>query len=96
MERTKIYGEKNKHGIHLLCLQERCGEERSQGEGVCEVCSTLWLQSCNPQSDIFQFPSDDKPDERIRGIELGSVQMKQCERMWIFGTTITEGMEFEI
>lgn len=30
--------------------------------------------------------SDDKPDERIKGIELGIVQMKQCEMLWIFGT----------
>lgn len=43
-----------------------------------------------------QFLDDGKADERIKGIELGIVQMKQCEMMWIFGTTITEGMGFEI
>lgn len=49
-----------------------------------------------PHLTFCQFLSDDKPDERIKGIELGIVQMKQCEMMWIFGTIITEGMEFEI
>ncbi len=43
-----------------------------------------------------QFLADDKPDERIRGIELGIDQLKQCDMMWIFGTGITEGMEYEI
>lgn len=43
-----------------------------------------------------QFLDDGKADERIMGIELGIVQMRQCEMMWIFGTNITDGMEFEI
>jgi hypothetical protein len=43
-----------------------------------------------------QFLDDSKADERIKGIELGIVQMKQCDEMWIFGTTISKGMEYEI
>jgi hypothetical protein len=43
-----------------------------------------------------QFLDDSKADERIKGIELGVVQMKQCDEMWIFGTKISKGMEYEI
>ncbi len=43
-----------------------------------------------------QFLDDEKADERIRGIELGIVQMKKCDEIWIFGTTISQGMEYEI
>jgi hypothetical protein len=43
-----------------------------------------------------QFLDDSKADERIKGIELGVIQMKQCDEMWIFGTKISKGMEYEI
>ncbi len=43
-----------------------------------------------------QFLDDGKPDERIKGIELGVLQMKHCDELWIFGTAITDGMEYEI
>lgn len=39
-----------------------------------------------PHLTFCQFLSNDKPDERIKGIALGIVQMKQCEMLWIFGT----------
>lgn len=34
-----------------------------------------------PHLTFCQFLSDNKPDERIKGIELGIVQMKQCEML---------------
>ncbi len=43
-----------------------------------------------------QFLDDSKADERIKGIELGILQMKQCDEIWIFGTEISKGMEYEI
>ncbi len=43
-----------------------------------------------------QFLDDEKADERIKGIELGLLQMKQCDEMWIFGTEISTGMNYEI
>lgn len=43
-----------------------------------------------------QFLDDDSEDERKRGIELGLLQMKQCDEMWIFGTVITSGMNYEV
>lgn len=43
-----------------------------------------------------QFLDDGKAKELIKGIELGIAQMKQCDEMWIFGTKISSGMEYEI
>lgn len=43
-----------------------------------------------------QFLDDAKADERIRGIELGILQMKQCDEIWILGTDISTGMNYEI
>lgn len=43
-----------------------------------------------------QFLDDSDQYERIKGIKMGVELMKECDRMWIIGTTITNGMEFEI
>lgn len=43
-----------------------------------------------------QFLDDSDQYERIKGIKMGVELMKECDRMWIIGTTITNGMEYEI
>lgn len=43
-----------------------------------------------------QFLDDNDQYERIKGIKMGVELMKECDRMWIIGTTITNGMEYEI
>lgn len=43
-----------------------------------------------------QFLDDNDQYERIKGIKMGVELMKKCDRMWIIGTTITNGMEYEI
>lgn len=43
-----------------------------------------------------QFFNENDERERIRGIELGCELLKECEKIWIIGTEITSGMEFEI
>ena len=43
-----------------------------------------------------QFLDDSDQYERIKGIKMGVELVKECDRMWIIGTTITNGMEYEI
>jgi hypothetical protein len=43
-----------------------------------------------------QFLCDDKPEERIEGINLGVEMMQKCEQLWIFGSTISQGMAYEL
>ena len=43
-----------------------------------------------------QFLDDNDQYERIKGIKMGVELMKECDRMWIIGTTITNGMAYEI
>lgn len=43
-----------------------------------------------------QFLDDNDQYERIKGIKMGVELMKECDRMWIIGTTITNGKEYEI
>lgn len=49
-----------------------------------------------PHLYIPQFLDDNDQYERIKGIKMGVELMKECDRMWIIGTTITNGMEYEI
>lgn len=43
-----------------------------------------------------QFLNDEKPEERIEGINLGVEMMKKCNQLWIFGSTISQGMAYEL
>lgn len=43
-----------------------------------------------------QFLNDEKPEERIEGINLGVEMMKKCDQLWIFGSTISQGMAYEL
>lgn len=43
-----------------------------------------------------QFLSDEKAEERIEGITLGVEMMQKCDQLWIFGSTISQGMAYEL
>ena len=43
-----------------------------------------------------QFLDDSNPEERILGITLGVELMKICDEVWIFGSTISNGMAYEL
>lgn len=42
------------------------------------------------------FLDDNDEHERIEGIKLGIELMKETDVIWVIGTEITEGMEFEL
>ncbi len=43
-----------------------------------------------------QFLDDDNPKERQLGLFFGNAIMSKCSEVWVFGNTITSGMEEEI
>lgn len=43
-----------------------------------------------------QFLDDNDPKERILGITLGKELLKVCDMMWVVGSKVTKGMQFEI
>ena len=43
-----------------------------------------------------QFLDDDNPKERQLGLFFGNAIMSKCSEFWVFGDTITSGMEEEI
>jgi len=49
-----------------------------------------------PHLYFTQFLEEDDPVDRIRGIKLGIELMKSCELIWLIGTKISKGMEYEL
>lgn len=43
-----------------------------------------------------QFLNDDNPTERQLGLFFGNALMSKCSEVWVFGNTISAGMEAEI
>lgn len=43
-----------------------------------------------------QFLNDDNPKERELGLLFGNALMSKCSEVWVFGSTISAGMEAEI
>ena len=43
-----------------------------------------------------QFLNDDKPAEHQLGLFFGNALMSKCSEVWVFGNTISAGMEAEI
>ena len=43
-----------------------------------------------------QFLDENDPYKRILGIKLGVELLKECDCLWIVGTKITTGMEYEL
>lgn len=43
-----------------------------------------------------QFLNDDNPKERQLGLFFGNALMSKCSEVWVFGSTISAGMEAEI
>lgn len=43
-----------------------------------------------------QFMDDSNPEERSLALFMGMVLLCKCEQLWVFGDTISEGMEKEI
>ena len=43
-----------------------------------------------------QFLDETSQVDRIQGIKMGVELMKDCDELWLIGTKITSGMEFEL
>ena len=49
-----------------------------------------------PHLLVPQFLDDNDPNERQLGLFFGNALMSKCAEVWVFGSTISAGMEAEI
>ena len=43
-----------------------------------------------------QFMDDNNPNERKIALSINKVLIGRCEELWVFGSKLSEGMQFEI
>ena len=82
----------------FLCSAYRGDVEINRKKAV-RIARLIWRCSAIPVVGHLYFPQfldDSKPDERIAGIEMACELMALCDHMYIVGTKITKGMQYEI
>lgn len=89
---------KSKSNIVFLCSKYRGDIEKNlkNARRYARMVAKCGYPVVAPHLLYPQFLDDNDATERIEGIKLGVESMKLCSQIWIFGTTISEGMEFEI
>jgi hypothetical protein len=89
---------KSKSNIVFLCSKYRGDIEKNlkNARRYARMVAKCGYPVVAPHLLYPQFLDDNDATERIEGIKLGVECMKLCSQIWIFGTTISEGMEFEI
>ena len=87
-----------KRKIVYICSPFR-GEYKKNIERAIKFCEFAGKKGCVPIAPHLYFPlflSDSKPTERAVAINMGKILLKQCDEIWVFGATISEGMKDEI
>lgn len=49
-----------------------------------------------PHTIFTQFLDDQKPQERVAGMEMGLELLRVCDELWAFGDAVSEGMAKEM
>ena len=79
---------------------EECKREQEVNrERVIKACKLLTLcgyMPMAPHAYFTQFLSDEDPEEREEGMQLGIEWLSMCDELWTFGDRISEGMQAEM
>ena len=63
---------------------------------ACRILTTLGFMPLAPHLYFTAFLKDEEKLERENGIRLGLRWLEEADEVWVFGDTISEGMEVEI
>ena len=64
-----------------------------------KYCRFVYLKGSIPIAVHLLFPQfmdDNNPNERKRAIDMGVELLSICNELWVFGTTLSEGMKMEL
>lgn len=89
---------KKKSNMIFLCSRYRGDTETNlkNARKYARLIAKCGYPVVAPHLLYTQFLNDSDAAERIEGIKLGIESMKLCSQIWIFGTSISDGMKFEI
>jgi len=82
----------------FICSPYRGDIERNVAAARCHARVAALCGYCPVVPHLFfpQFLDDSDPQERIRSITLGVEMMKDCDEVWLFGNSISNGMAYEL
>ena len=63
---------------------------------ACRLATALGFVPYCPHLYFPRFLMDSSPDERETGIRMGLTWLEQCDKLWVIGRRISEGMKKEI
>lgn len=66
---------------------------------ACEYCRFAIESNCIPFAPHLLFPQfmdDNNPSEREAAMHFNYVMLGKCDELWVFGSTISNGMQREI
>lgn len=82
----------------FVCSPYR-GDVKNNMKKAINYCKYVVKQGYLPIAPHLYFPrflNDNNETERKLGIAMGCELMQDCDEVWVFGDTITEGMYYEI
>lgn len=82
----------------FVCSPYR-GDVKNNVKKAIDYCKYVVKQGYLPIAPHLYFPrflNDNNETERKLGIAMGCELMQDCDEVWVFGDTITEGMYCEI
>lgn len=82
----------------FICSPFR-GNEKQNSRLARRYARSAYLKGYMPIAPHLYFPQflkEMKMEERMAGIQFGLELMKECQEVWVFGETVSEGMYLEI
>ena len=78
------------------CRKDELEANIRRAKMACRILSTLGFLPLAPHLYFNQFLKDEEKQERNTGIQLGMQWLEEADELWVFGSTVSEGMAAEI
>ena len=78
------------------CRKDELAANISRAKNACRILATLGFLPLAPHLYFTQFLKDEDAQERNTGMKLGMRWLEDADELWVFGSTISEGMSAEI
>lgn len=78
------------------CRKDELAANISRAKNACRILATLGFLPLAPHLYFTQFLKDKDAQERNTGMKLGMRWLEDADELWVFGSTISEGMAAEI
>ena len=78
------------------CRKAQLEANIQRAKTACRILATMGVLPLAPHLYFTQFLKDEDAQERATGIRFGMEWLEAADEVWVFGESISEGMEAEI